>query len=372
MDSLKRLIAEGLVIQTEFSQPKKRRNSPLIGSKRTLVDSSLRLPKSSLRPEGYKSPIKDWRHHAEHYEAVRSVQLLEDSRTPEVTPETRRIWKQWKEESVEDRLLRLERERQERLQAIRNRAKQRETNFSFSPTVNAYTQARPSDVSSHLYEQGLEDKKKKESVSELPLKSQFSGPSKGQNETANACKSPARRALNMFSKSQLPLRDFLARNYWGQLHKFKRIVSPDCSLDSECVFHPQINASYTERQGRENVYERLVEKQRLSRSRIYGKSLEIRQNESSKCTFQPHLHSRTFTPPPQSISSHKIPLKSLSPVPSAPRKPAVSTQKGEASYVDPKTERYKLAVRHCSGRWKELAELEEVEARMQALGVVYR
>ena len=305
-----------------------------------------------------------------HYEAVRSVQLLEDSRTPEVTPETRRIWKQWKEESVEDRLLRLERERKERLEELRNRAKQREAAFPFSPTVNVYSRARPSDVSLHLYEKGLEDRKKRESIGEL--KSQFSGLLKGRNEAGNACKSPVRRALNMFSKSQLPLRDFLARNYWGQLHKFKKTVSPDCSLDSECVFRPQINASYTERQSREDVYERLLAKKRLSQSRTYEKSLEMRQTESSKCTFQPHLHSRAFTPPPQSLSSHKVPLKSLSPAPSAPRRPAESTHKGEASYVDSKTERHSLAVRHCSGRWKELAELEEVEARMQALGVVYR
>lgn len=373
MDSLKRLIAEGFVIQTEFSQPRKRQTSPSIGSKRTLPETRS-ISKSPLKPEAYKSPVKDWRHHAEHYEAVRTVQLLEDSRTPEVTPETRRIWKRWKEESVEDRLLRLERERQERVRALRDRAQLRETDFPFSPTINTSTQSRPADVSLHLYTQGLAKKKKRDCVADLRLNSQLSVALKGDNERGIAGKSPVRRALNMFSKSQLPLRDFLARNYWGQMHKFKRNTGGDCSLDSECVFHPVINASYTERQSRDDVYERLTTKQRLSQSRTYEKSLELRESESSKCTFQPRLHARAYTPPPQSLSAHKKPLKSQSPAarPCTPHRPAGNTQKEGVFYVDNQMKRVELVARHCSGRWKELAELEEVEGRMQALGVVYR
>lgn len=370
MDSLKRLIAEGLVIQTEFSQPRKRQTSPSISSKRTLPETRS-LSKSPLKPDAYKSPIKDWRHHAEHYEAVRTVQLQEDSRTPEVTPETRRIWKQWKEESMEDRLLRLEKERQERVKALRNRAELRETDFPFSPTINPSPQPRPSDISLHLYSQGLAKKQKRDRIEALHLNSQFPIPLKGEKEAEIARKSPIRRALNMFSKAQLPLRDFLARNYWGQLHKIKRNKAADRSLDSECVFHPVINASFTERLSGNDVYERLTSKKRLSQSRTYEKSLEIRENESLKCTFQPKLHTRAYTPPPKSLFTHKKPLKSPSPA----TKPHISTgntQKTGEMYVNYQKERGKLVARHCSGRWKELAELEEVENRMQALGIVLR
>ena len=348
MDSLQRLIADGLVIQTEFSHPKKRQASPLQYTRHHVSEVSRRTSKSPIKNEPYKSPVRDWKHHAQRYEIVRTLQLVEDNPTPEVTPETRRIWQQWKPETVEERLLRLERERQNRLTVMRNHAQQRETDFPFTPTVNPSSLPRPEDVSLQLYEQGLEDKRKKLLLQESPPNPQFP-------LTPALEKSPIRRTLTLFSKSKVSLRDFLSRNYWSQIHRNRCNLSHDCSLDSDCIFHPQINASYTERSNGD-VYERLVMKQRQAESKRYEKGRGVREREKGECTFQPKVGGRTLTPP---ANTRKSPLKSEKLI-------------GDWMYSDQKHVRHTLSLKHCSGNWMLLAELEKVEERIQALGVHLR
>ena len=376
--SLSQLIADGLVIQTEFSSPKKRQtHSPAPSSRRP---PSAHLPKD---PPSYKSPVKDWKVHALNYEAVRTTKVEDRELKPDINSQSKKIWTKWKPESVEERLTRLDKERKQRLLQIINKSvSDKSAEFDFTPKINEKKgQSRsPEAASLHLYESGLAEIRRKQQAGGSVLLEQFSSVQENPSTShVSQSKSPIRRSLNLFSKAKIPLRDFLSRNYWAPLHKIQRSISPNRGLnDSECVFRPQINHSLEVSTNTSSVYERLTSKQRISREKVYEKCRNLMQTEASQCTFQPFLYPRSKTPPPANFATRKKPLnrtKNLEVQLNSGKKAedeTGTTAEASVRYTDSRLSAFVLVVGHCSGDWRVIQHLEDIESQMFAFGMTFK
>ena len=244
-------------------------------------------------PPGYQSILTDWESRVHAYYEKKHQQSEFFSHTPEINSLSKAMLPVWNEK-VEDRLMRLNAEKQEKLEEMRKRAETDEMP-TFYPNTNNFNKERPNDVTFHLYQEGLSMIEKKKKAAELCSNNFSFFPVINENSrvlVANRkpkvnneviVEVPASRVLKPEE-----FEGFLERNY-----KIKK---------KEELGKEEMNEVYQKKIGKSNLVPSSYEKQMKKMIEKEQKRLEIirarQESELEDCTFRPKVINRLRTPPP--------------------------------------------------------------------------
>ncbi|CAG9321028.1 unnamed protein product [Blepharisma stoltei] len=250
--------------------------------------------KKSYTPDGYQSPIGAWEERVKQYFDTKNQVPFEPQHIPQIN-ETSRSMCPITDEKVENRLLRIHKEKIEKIETIRKDCI--EEIPSFSPKINKWNMPRPENTSDYLYYSGINHKIRKEKAIEtIHERSHSFKPTINNNanelaynwrnrlikipENTNEEESKVSKRLN-----NEEFGNFIERNYEKPLKKSKWKID-------------KINKWMKPRKSWDvNLYEKGIKSILEKDEKVKARQEEKNKAEISECTFQPQLTPRSKTPP---------------------------------------------------------------------------
>ncbi|CAG9331446.1 unnamed protein product [Blepharisma stoltei] len=249
-------------------------------------------------PPGYQSPLTDWEERVKHYFDTRNQDPDVYTHSPEINSVSRAMFPIWKEK-VEDRLMRLEIEKHQKLEEMRQ--KNVEEIPTFKPVVNQFNKPRPEDVNAHLYYEGLSLIDRKQKAAEVvfaqsypfkptlnPTSIELAANRKNKPQAAIVEEEPEQPKPSRVLKPK-EFEEFLVRNYVKPLEKTQKLDESENTASSISVKVKKIDNS---------LYDKGIKLIMAKEEKIRQVQVEKEKNELEGCTFKPQVYKRSKTPPP--------------------------------------------------------------------------
>ena len=247
-------------------------------------------------PPGYQSIVTDWENRVASYFEKKNKHTDIYSHTPEINSVSKAMLPVWNEK-VEERLTRLHIEKQEKLEEKRKKALE-EGIPTFAPNTNNFNKARPDDISSHLYQEGLSMLEKKKKAADLCLTNNFSfKPAINENSRNLVANKKPRPKTPELAQENPPSRVlkpdefecFLERNYKIAKNKIDVKTQEIQEVSTKKIIKPKTGESLYEKE-----MKKIMEKEQKRLEYLRAKEM----SELDGCTFKPKVIARTRTPPP--------------------------------------------------------------------------
>lgn len=259
-------------------------------------------------PPGYTSPFDGWTERVQHYYANKSQEPEENSFMPEINSMSRALFPMWSER-IEDRLMRLEEERQKRQEELISKHLEQEQEFTFRPTTNPYDKERPKDVNDYLYKEGVVLGERKKQAAEKCFDQMYSFKPYISEYTRELAKNrKPKDSTSAYSQKNLPKREdvrklnrteiqkFIDRNYSQQLDVYKKkLTKPKTDIDISIDNYNTVRSKSQTRVNPTEVADRLIKKKEQTNQKIQEYVRVKEKKELKECTFKPDLR-RSMTP----------------------------------------------------------------------------